>query len=384
MRAAVSIPRSPTDDAVGSYRTELEISGAREVYVGDTHVWCWYRGTGVGPYPCLSALQALERVLDQLIETGIPIGRLVPILLDGCHNLAMIGLVVGLLVRHLENADHLLAPYLAEPLIWHQEFGRVVSESGGFAADSDGLVAPDRRKWSLREAAMFMVVRADGERASELRALGEQLVTNARHQIESMRDDEQVEAAVGTIDQQLATVHVWASCLDRDKYEAHDTPGGLYVQAKPPDAVVRALQHSNENLERGREAARLFVRYEIEVKEKGADTIQPDELAADLATARSLLENPPSSRGLEEPVAESLANIADSSILPSRLDAAIRALAPAAMANICVSARARELLLTLLATQRRALLSQERGSGPSRLSLPGLRTLSVDAGRTWR
>ena len=92
------------DDAVGTYQTELKITGARQLYVGDQHVWLWYRGTGVGPYPCFSALQALERVCDQLIEIGTPIGTVVSILLDGCESLAMVSLVVGLLVRHLEDS----------------------------------------------------------------------------------------------------------------------------------------------------------------------------------------------------------------------------------------------------------------------------------------
>jgi cytochrome c1 len=62
---------------------------------------------------------------------------------------------------------------------------------------------------------------------------------------------------------------------------------------------------------------------------------------------------------LEDPVGDSLAGIGDSAILFSRLDAAIRALAPATMANICVSARARDLLMVLLRAQRRALLAYE-------------------------
>ena len=62
---------------------------------------------------------------------------------------------------------------------------------------------------------------------------------------------------------------------------------------------------------------------------------------------------------LEEPLGESLANTEDRSILAYRLDAAIRALAPAAMADICVSTRARDLLLILLDAQRRSLLSHE-------------------------
>ena len=61
----------------GPYQANLKITGTRRLYVGDDHVWMWYRGTGVGPYPCMSALQALERICDQFIEAGAPIGRLV-------------------------------------------------------------------------------------------------------------------------------------------------------------------------------------------------------------------------------------------------------------------------------------------------------------------
>ena len=156
--------------AADAYVTDLEITGARRRYLGDGHVWVWYRGTGDGPHPCLGALQALERVCDQAIERDTPIKTVVSILLDGCENLAMVGLAVRLLVRHLEKADQLLDPYLTEPLIWRHEFTRVVNEMSGHAADSEGLVAPERRNWSLREAAAFMVMGADEERAAELRA----------------------------------------------------------------------------------------------------------------------------------------------------------------------------------------------------------------------
>ena len=173
-------PLPPQDDDVGPYQTELKITGTRQLYIGDEHVWRWYRGTAVGPYPCFSALQALEHVCDQLIKHDIPIGRLVAILLDGCLNLAMVGLVVGLLARHLENSGRLLDPFLVEPFIWKQEFARIVHEGRMFAADSQGLVAPERRSWSLRNAAMFMVLGANEERVVELRVLGGELVANMR------------------------------------------------------------------------------------------------------------------------------------------------------------------------------------------------------------
>ena len=80
-----------TKDASGLYGTDLDITGESQRYMGDSHVWLWYRGTGVGPYPCFSALQALERVCDDLIGDGVRIRTLISILLSGCENLAMVG-----------------------------------------------------------------------------------------------------------------------------------------------------------------------------------------------------------------------------------------------------------------------------------------------------
>ena len=514
----------PFHDGVG-YETELEITGTRRRYIGDEHVWRWYRGTAVGPYPCMSALQSLERVCDQLIKIDIPIETVIAILLRDCENLAMVGLVVGLLVRHLEHTGSLLDPYLADPHVWHHEFGRSTGEMSGLAADSEGLVNPDRRTWSLREAAGCMVLRADEKRVAELRAVGETLVAKARRDIESARDEDVTEPARDAGDSaehQLAVVRVWASSLDRNTYVIYEAPDGRYFQSKPPEHVTQALDPSNEELDRVQETNRLVVRYHVRRKKDGAGMIGPDELTTDMATACGLLQNPPSggvldpweapamvavatleahflgrldlphdtlsfaaetvlqlgeakaagndefdpsyyeqgadrsaaravpllllpaaarlrsvidradgrntferavgasiklaqagtnevplhlARGLDhlwktpcteggrchhevgwrivtetmrhcvlrwdratkrhsvlplkEPYAKSLDRVDDNSILALRFDAAIRALAPAATAGICVSARARDLLMTLLAAQRRSLLSED-------------------------
>ena len=208
--------RLPFEDNAVCNDAELEITGTRQRYVGDGHVWRWYRGAGVGPYPCMSALQALERVCDQLIKAAAPIPTLVSILLHGCENLAMVGLVVGLLVRHLENTGRLLDLYLAEPIIWRHEFTRTMDEMSGFAAGSEGLVKPERRKWSLREVAGCMVLRADEERAAQLCAVGEKLVANARRDIESPCDGDITDPGANegdTTEQQLAVVRAWANSL---------------------------------------------------------------------------------------------------------------------------------------------------------------------------
>ena len=519
--------QSLEDKDIGQYQADLEIAGTPRLYAGDVHVWMWYRGTGVGPYPCMSALQALERECDQLIKSGFPIKSLVPLLLEGCENLAMVGLIVGILVRHLEAAGDLIDPYFTEPLIWSYEIRRVVSEYSGLATNPEGLEAPERRRWSLREAAMFMTSRATNERAADLQALAGTLVERARREIEQGHGVDATEDELNSdedIERQLAKFRVWASNLDRGRFKFYEAPDSLYIQVTPPEEVVQALQHDNEELARVAEENRLTDRYFFQRNEADYEAIGPNELVADLGTARMLLENPPSisiyhpwdvpaliaataleahllhradipddalsfaadtvlrvsegeaspspyefegayferganrsaarvlpllltpdaaqlralvdgedgtatfrrasaagikiakaiasevrlhlARGLEhlwatpcvqdgpchhragwqivtetmrdcafgdwipengrrsvtvldEPLVESLTNTADDSILPSRLDASIRALAPAAAANICVSTAAREMLTVLFAAQRRSLLCHE-------------------------
>jgi len=294
VRTLVGLYRNgaPVDDSEldAAYRTELGITGTSVVYVGDDHVWTWYRGAGVGPYPCMSALEALERACDQLAAADVPLANIVAVLLDGCQNLAMLGLAVGLLVRHLEDAGRLLDRYLAEPDIWHLEFARLAHESSGLGASSEGIVQAERRRWSLREAGMLLVLNADEARADGLRATGEQLVAAARLIAAEALDAGADEASTERL---LTTVRSWASGLDRTTYEARQAEGGIYVQSTPPDDVATALQHNGEEMERAGEATRLMVRYYIEPLKGTALPPSAEDLAADLTVAEQLLDSPP-------------------------------------------------------------------------------------------
>ncbi|KAB8166446.1 hypothetical protein FH609_002575 [Streptomyces sp. 3MP-14] len=174
---------------VDQYRAELDITGAPHTYVGDSGTWNSYRGTGDGPYPCMSALQALERVCDEIFELGVPLENVIHILLDGCNNVAMLALVVGILVRHLSKAQTLIDRFLAEPDVWHFECARVAHEIGGLSASSEGVVAADRRGWSPRRVAATLVLGAGPERAEELRLVGLRLVEKVRRRLEYLGDE---------------------------------------------------------------------------------------------------------------------------------------------------------------------------------------------------
>lgn len=285
------------EDILSQHQLQMDITGTPKSYIGDAHVWCWYRGhmAAVGPYPCMSALQALEHACDQFIKAGARVGDIVPLLLKDCENLAMVGAVFGLLVRHLEAADRLLDPFLTQPAIWRYESSRLASESRHRTGESDALVAPERRTWLPRQVAMTLVLGADEERAAELRSVGDKLVENARREFSSTRStnpDGDEQAARDALAEQLITVRNWASALDRSTYRVESVPGGYQISAEPPPDVAEALKDSAEDLERMEDEARLKLRYYGLFAEQSTSSLSSEDLDADLATAQRLLERP--------------------------------------------------------------------------------------------
>ncbi|MCB0021924.1 MAG: hypothetical protein M9936_27605 [Caldilinea sp.] len=267
----------------------LSITGEPREYVGDSHVWLWYRGTGVGPYPCMSALQALEFVTEEYIRAGVPPHVLTMNMIKGAYSLAMPALALGVLVRHLEVAGAAIDPYLVEPTVWQLEFLRVIDDQvGGLAARIPGIPNPDRRGWSLREVSMMLTFRAEGDRIAHLKVLGEQLLANA---VAEVGDDSSAGAR-----KHLAAVQNWASSLDRAAYEMKQEDDHILIQQAIDPEVEQVLEDTNADLRRTNDAMGLTVRH-AHVRNNGgrAPDIHAKALAADVALARQLLDDPPQS-----------------------------------------------------------------------------------------
>ena len=284
------LPQSIKSESLKSYENKLKITTNRKSYIGDEHVWCWYRGTGVGPDPCSSALQALEIVCDQMLkEINVPLKHLVTIMLYDCENLAMLGLIVGLLIRHLEKADNLLDPFLIEPLIWHYEFVRAHEETSGLAARSDHLDSSERRKWSFQEAAVLMVVSANAERRTKLHALGDMLISNAQQLVKIAPDHNVCQKQEGNL---VPIVRNWASRLDHSTYQTRKVEGDTIVETRAPDDIVQALQETSEAANLTIRAFKLLFRYSIKNKEMTSKPINLESLIDDIAFVKHLLNNP--------------------------------------------------------------------------------------------
>lgn len=279
----------PTKEVRPHRKHVLSITGEPREYIGDSHVWRWYRGTGVGPYPCLSALQAFEFVTEEYIRAGVPPRVLTTTMLQDANSLAMPALALGVLVRHLEVTGEAIDPYLVEPMVWHWEFERAVSDqTSGLAARFPELSNPERRVWSLRETSMMLTLRAEGERIAHLKAIGEQLLANA---VAEVGDD----SSAGTR-KHLAAVRNWASALDRDAYEVRQEGDRVLIQQAVDPDVEKVLGDTNADLRRTNDAVGLTVRHSHARHNSGqAPEIEAEVLAADISIARELLDNTPQS-----------------------------------------------------------------------------------------
>jgi hypothetical protein len=273
-------------------RLSLALTQSERDYIGDDHVWSWYRGSSVGPYPCMSALAALEWVCDGFVnQSGKSLEYLVPFLLRDCNNLAMPSLVLGILVRHLEDAGELIDPFLAEPELWDLELSRALNERMGYPSQTEGIAAPERRSWGLREAASHLAVHADADTESRLDAVADRLVARAK-QRRGFADSMQVGS---TKPQWLALVEKNAGLLRKGKYRLVKYDDGYYLEQEIPSDLEESLHATNLSLDRGYQTIGMTLRHihSVYQPENAKTEMTGQVLTEDIAAAQDLLRDPP-------------------------------------------------------------------------------------------
>ena len=292
----IRISSGPDSDLYGNPRRSdytLAISGDCREFYGDEQVWCWYRGTGVGPYPCLSALQALELACDRQKNFGTPLSTIVSTLLNTCQSLATVAVTVGFLIRHLVETELLMEPYLIEPAIWDFETTRCTYELSrrDFAAPSDGIFAPSRRSWSLIEATMCIVLNADDNRANELRGLGVKLSANQTEFYLTETRDQQIQKPDLDIESNLTHGQlVRINLFDKGKYNVTETPNGMAIEIESPD--ITRQKAIDEDLNRWSTASQIHTRYLDILTNHDKDVIDTNRLIEDIDTIQKILETP--------------------------------------------------------------------------------------------
>lgn len=284
---------SEAPESLEGVRLDLPGMGER-LFVGDGHVWAWYRGTSVGPYACMSALLALERFIDDLLERlDVPGRQIVELLLADCHNLAVPGLVVGFLTRHPKAAGNLLDPFLASPAIWHLETARVTGDYGFSVRDPDAdkLTGSDRRGHTFHETVGRIVVNArlagDEERLTQLESLGEKLISCAQAELKD---------SGGRYDDYLAMIESWAAEFRIENYRASASGAQVLIQFERPEPIERVLAPRSAELQTTNLLYGLqnrYGRFNEDPKEWPVDSLEED-----LATARRIAEAPDAPEGI--------------------------------------------------------------------------------------
>jgi len=257
-------------------------------FIGDDHAWRWYRGSSVGPYPCMSALMAVERFIDQVHSFGIDLRTLSTRLLTDCHNLAMPGLVFGFLVRHLDEVTDELDSWLAEPTIWEFEFQRTSGEGRLHVQgpDPEDLRGRAYRGMSPRDVAVELTLRAivahDEASITRLRSVGDKLAERACALYGP-------DLATPGFEERMTVVRNWSSFLRAESYEAVNLPDGrIGLQYTPPEVSAEFMAQQVE-LDRGMQIMRLL-NYAYQPGRRPDDV---SNLIGDLTLAIQLHEQPP-------------------------------------------------------------------------------------------
>ncbi|MGE2871954.1 hypothetical protein ACQGFJ_32150 [Rhodococcus sp. 3.70] len=271
--------RVGTVNALPGLDLELPGLGSRR-YIGDDDVWSWYRGISNGPAPCISALLAVEHFADGFVETGgIEMRRIVSLLLSSCTNLAMPGLVVGLLVRHIHRAEDLLDPWLTYPEIWRFESSRSGRENFFHFQGADNSATPGRehRGFSFLDVAVRLTseakIRGDQARLEALENVGNALLSSGH--------------AVGDPDsasEELSVIARWASAFRPENHKLVE--GGVLVQFENPEPVATAPAPDFIELRATSQAIRLGNVYAA----SNDRTASVDTLIEDIAIVRHLAD----------------------------------------------------------------------------------------------
>ncbi|MEU3066857.1 SEFIR domain-containing protein [Streptomyces sp. NPDC006906] len=256
-------------------------------YIGDAQSYDWYRDAGTRPAPCTSALLAWERAADRMRAAGMGLRDVALTLLRGARSIAAVGVVVGFLIRHLNEVGDELDDFLAVPTLWSLESARATKDAVGLHRIPDGedVRGSHLRKASFRDVAGVLSAKAaaagDVAAADRLRAVGARL-------LEAAPRDKDGRPAV--------EARIWAASLDARNYRTFTADGQAGYEYTEPPELTADLHGPRRDLSRTNEMYGLQNRYALSLTPPfalGTRPVDPAVLADDVRTAGDLLDSPP-------------------------------------------------------------------------------------------
>jgi hypothetical protein len=221
------------------YEVSIDLpDGSSRSFEGTDHVWLWYRASGVGSYPAMSALMALrEWALGEVASRGLT--SVIEEVLTTGKSLAFVAVAWSVLLEHLEESRSLVGAFLSHPLIWHLEVSRVGQEGHGLSP----RVGPESPLlWQPSHVAARLALTADVEEQERLRVIGRALID---HHYESVIGTNPDSPRTNDLEIALAQTRRWASELDAEQYAmTPHGPGAIAFSVQIPEDVRATLEDS--------------------------------------------------------------------------------------------------------------------------------------------
>lgn len=256
------------DDKPGDSIIEISLGDGEKVktYRGTGHTWVWYRRGGVGPYSAISSLLALHRwATDQTKHR--PVNEVADEILSMGDSNAFVAVALSLFITNFSSLTRELDPYLEHPVVWHLERSRLQQEQGGlvYPIDKDSALNVE-----FDRVVMYYLLN-NKKRKSELKAIGEKLVANARAELADVLGE-----PPESDHQELLVARKWAGLLDYDLYQFSppDEDGNRMLEIKYPKDLVEALGKNAATPELNIRASNLlFTAKTIRDGEKTGDAV---------------------------------------------------------------------------------------------------------------
>ncbi len=288
------IPYYPDEEGV-DVGIEFEIPGVgKRTFIGDSHVWRWYRGTSVGPYPCMSALMALEVVVDNFHAAGVTLRELSIRLLGEAKSLAMAGFVYGMIARLEQPNTDLLDPWIVLPQFWRLEYSRTMHDQirQSFAEPAEVKNA-DRRRYDPMTISYWLTTNAilnqDDAAIERLTTLSERLIENGQ-QLVAKQHEERSDSSGNRSSRRfhdMLVIRRWAGSLVASNYKYIQSSDGVSIKYIPPAEIMLAIQENSQDLLRRLQFDQIQHRY---CKGLADAPVSPEQVKKDLADIIQLLE----------------------------------------------------------------------------------------------
>ena len=251
-------------------RFQLEVPGRGPVNLVDgSDAWDWYRGGLASPVSGVNILLAIERFADQLIAAGLTVDQVTEVLLRQTNSVPLVGLCVGLAIRHLEidAPSDAFVCWVGQRAVWQLEIARLTQEVIGFGFLRTNEVANEGRRQVpitviAPQVAASAVRRDDAALAARLEA--------ASSALEASSDGDPV-------------VRMWAWSFRPSSMRVETVGENQAVVMDAPDDLTAALSALHEEAETFNAPDTVAMRYMY----RSASELPLDDLSADIAVCRS-------------------------------------------------------------------------------------------------